>query len=146
MQPTDKNEISRRALDVEDYVDIVARHKSWILGPFLFGLVAAVVGAYLWPDTYVSQAIVKIVPQQVPPNMVPSAIMQDLTDRINSMAQTVESRTELLNIINTLNLYPKERKRRPDTDIVEDMKKKIDITPVSSLASVGGAQIGRAHV
>src|SRR5258708_3921454 len=105
MTPTDKSSVSRRPLDVEDYIEIVQRHKSWILGPLLAGLVVSVVGVYLWPDTYVSQAVIKIVPQQVPQNMVQSVITQELTDRINSMAQTIESRTVLTDIINKYGLY-----------------------------------------
>src|SRR5256885_15367408 len=87
MQPTEGVSITRRALDVEDYIDIVRRHKGWIFGPFLFTLVASVVGVYLYPDSYVSQAVVKIGPQQVPQNMGQTAINQQMSDRINSMAQ-----------------------------------------------------------
>ena len=86
MQPTENFSIPRRALDVEDYIDILRRHKGWIFGPFLLTLVASVVGVYLWPDSYESVAVIKIVPQQVPQNMVQSSITQDMTDRINSMA------------------------------------------------------------
>lgn len=133
--------ISRRPLDVEDYVDVVRRHKGWIMGPFLFALVASVVGAYLWPDTYVSQAVVKIVPQQVPQNMVQSAINQEMTDRINSMSQTILSRTVLTTIVNTFNLYARDRARRPIEDVIEDMRKKIELQPVASVAGGGGRQV-----
>jgi polysaccharide chain length determinant protein (PEP-CTERM system associated) len=122
---------------VEDYIDIARRHKGWIFGPFLFTLVASVVGVYLWPDSYISQAVVKVVPQQVPQNMVPSAINQEMTDRINSMSQTILSRTVLTTIINTFGLYPSERSRKPIEDVIEDMKKKIQILPVVNPASSG---------
>ena len=104
MQPTENYSTPRRSLDLEDYIDIVRRHKGWIFGPFLFTLVASVVGVYLYPDSYVSQAVVKIVPQQVPQNMVQSAINQQMSDRINSMAQTILSRTVLTTIINSFGL------------------------------------------
>jgi len=136
MQPNDGYNIPRRALDVEDYIDIGRRHKSWIFGPFLFTLVASVVGVYLWPDSYVSQAVVKIVPQQVPTSMVQSAVNQQMSDRINSMAQSILSRTTLTTIINTFGLYPRERSRLPIEDVIELMKKKIEILPVSSPAGV----------
>ena len=74
MQPNENFSVSRRQLDVEDYIDIVRRHKAWIFGPVLFALVASVVGAYLWPDSYVSSATVKIVPQQVPDSYVHSTV------------------------------------------------------------------------
>src|SRR5713101_6766987 len=138
MQPTEQFLVSRRALDVEDYIDIARRHKGWIFGPFLFTLVAAVVGVYLWPDSYVSQAVIKVVPQQVPQNMVQSAINQELNDRINSMQQTILSRTVLTTIINTFGLYQKERSRYPIEDVIEDMKKNIQVLPVQSMA--GGSQ------
>lgn len=132
MQPTENYSTPRRALDIEDYIDIVRRHKGWIFGPFLFTLVASVVGVYLYPDSYVSQAVVKIVPQQVPQNMVQSAINQQMSDRINSMAQTILSRTVLTTIINSFGLYQRERSRMPIEDVIEMMKKNILILPVAS--------------
>ena len=135
MQPSDGFSTPRRTLDVEDYIDIVRRHKGWIAGPLLLTLVASIVGVYLYPDTYVSQAVVKIVPQQVPTNMVQAAINQAMNDRINSMAQTILSRTTLTTIINTFGLYPRERARMPIEDVLELMKKKIQILPVASPAA-----------
>ena len=131
MQPNDAYNVPRRPLDVEDYIDILRRHRGWIFGPFLLGLVASVVGVYLWPDSYVSQAVVKIVPQQVPTNLVQSAINQQMSDRVNSMAQTILSRTTLTTIINTFGLYPRERGRMPIEDVIELMKKQIEIVPVA---------------
>src|SRR5262249_51242399 len=120
------------------YIDIARRHKSWIFGPFLLTLVASVVGVYLWPDSYVSTALVRIVPQQVPENMVQSIVNQQMTQRINSMAQQILSRTTLTTIINNYGLYPRERARMPIEDIIEEMKtKKIQILPVTSLAGGG---------
>src|SRR5579864_7153298 len=138
MQPTEGFGVQRRTLDVEDYIDVVRRHKGWIFGPFLFTLVASVVGVYLYPDSYSSQAVVKIVPQQVPQNMVQSAINQQMSDRINSMAQTILSRTVLTTIINSFNLYQRERSRMPIEDVVDEMKRKIKISPVPSGAGGDG--------
>ncbi len=137
MQPTENYSTPRRTLDVEDYIDIVRRHKGWIFGPFLFTLVASVVGVYLFPDSYASQAVVKIVPQQVPQNLVQAAINQQMSDRINSMAQTILSRSVLTNIIHSFGLYPKELSRMPIEDVIEQMKKNIQIQPVAS--STGGS-------
>src|ERR1700693_3058027 len=135
MQPIESYNVSRRARDVEEYIDIVRRHKGWIFGPFLLAVVVSVVGVYLYPDSYVSQAVVKIVPQQVPQNMVQSAINQQMSDRINSMAQTILSRSVLTTIINTFDLYKRERSRMPIEDVVEQMKKKIEILPVAGTAT-----------
>jgi len=132
MQPTDGLSVPRRALDVEDYIDIARRHKGWIFGPFLFCLVASVVGAYLWPDSYVSQAVIKITPQQIPKEMVQSSVNQEMFDRLNSMQQEIESRGVLTTIINTYDLYKRERARVPIDDVIDEMHNAIKILPVVS--------------
>jgi protein tyrosine kinase modulator len=131
MQPTENFNVPRRALDVEDFIDILRRHKGWIFGPFLLTLVASVVGVYLWPDSYDSVSVVKIVPQQVAQNLVQSSITNDLADRINSMTTTVLSRNVLTTIINNFDLYKSERKRMPMEDVIDNvMKNDIHVVPI----------------
>jgi polysaccharide chain length determinant protein (PEP-CTERM system associated) len=140
MQPTEGMSIQRRALDVEDYIDITRRHKGWIFGPFLFTLVVSVVGAYMWPDSYTSTAIIRIVPQQVPVEMVQAAESQRMEQRMSAMMQTVTSRAVLANIINSYNLYPKLRNQEPIEDVIEEMKGKngIVIAPLVTMTAAGG--------
>jgi polysaccharide chain length determinant protein (PEP-CTERM system associated) len=135
MQPTESFSVPRRALDVEDYIDIVRRHKGWIFGPFLLCLVASVVGVYLWPDTYVSTAVVKVTPQQVPEAMVQSTHTQQMFDQINSMEQVILSRSTLTTIINNYGLYQRERARMPIEDVIDMMKKAIIVAPVATAAN-----------
>lgn len=127
MQPNESVSIARRALDVEDYIDIGRRHKGWIFGPFLFCVVASVIGVYLWPDSYVSSSLVKITPQQVPESMVQSSVNQQMYDSITSMEQEILSRGVLTTIINTYDLYKREKTRVPIEDILDEMRKKIHI-------------------
>src|ERR1700692_3812248 len=145
MQPTESFNVPRRALDIEDYIDILRRHKGWIFGPFLLTLVASVVGVYLWPDSYDSVAMVKIVPQQVPQNMVQSSITNDLADRINSMATTVLSRNVLTTIINNFDLYKSERRRLPMEDVIENvMRTNVHIEPI--MVGQGGRTVPAFNV
>ena len=138
MQPTSNDSYgnaSRRALDLEDYIDIIRRHKAWILGPAFCSLVIAVVVAFLWPDTFISQAVIRVVPPQVPETYVPTNVNMEMSQRINSMAQTILSRGNLTNIINTFNLYPHDKQRKPMEDVVEEMKKDIRIGSVTSMTA-----------
>src|SRR6185369_745175 len=91
MQPTEGFSIPRRALDVEDYIDILRRHKGWVFGPFLLTLVASVVGAFLWPNSYDSRAVIMIKPQQIPESMVQSSVNQDVASRIDAMSANIRS-------------------------------------------------------
>ena len=128
MQPNDSFSVPRRALDVEDYIDIVRRHQGWIFGPFLLCVVASVVGVYFWPDSYLSEARIKIVPQSLPESMVQSSVQQLMTDRISSMENDILSRTTLTTIIKNFGLYQKELSSQPIDDVVEEMRKKIKVT------------------
>ncbi|MGD0199898.1 MAG: Wzz/FepE/Etk N-terminal domain-containing protein, partial [Bryobacteraceae bacterium] len=123
MLPTqDALTISRRSLDVEDYIDIVRRHKGWIVGPMFAAVVVSVVVAFMWPDSYLSESIVQVVPPQVPERYVPSNINSEMSQRINQMAQTVQSRANLVTIIQGNNLYRGELQRQPMEDVLEGMR------------------------
>lgn len=124
---------SRRPLDVEDYIDIVRRHKGWIIGPAFAGLVIAVVAAFLWPDAYISQAAIRVLPSQIPERLVPSNVTLEMSQHINSMASAILSRTQLTNIISTYGLYPKERRRQPMEDVIEKMQRAIRVGEVREL-------------
>lgn len=139
MQPTEAFSVPRRALDIEDYIDILRRHKSWIFGPFLLTLVASVVGVYLWPDSYVSTASIKVTPQQISDRLIPDVSVQDASDRINGLANQVLSRGELMNLIRSHNLYPRERAKMAPEDLLELMKSNI------KLANLGSAAVGNGR-
>lgn len=138
-QLTDPYNVPRRPMDVEDYIDILRRHRSWIIGPLLAALVIGTVVAFLWPDTYISTAILRVTPAQVPERYVPSNINTEISQRINTMAQQILSRSTLTNIINVNQLYPRDRKRLPIEDVVEQMRKDIRIAPITGGAVAQGS-------
>jgi succinoglycan biosynthesis transport protein ExoP len=123
--------ISRRPPDVEDYIDILRRHRAWLIGPTFAGLVIAVVVAFLWTDTFVSQAVMRITPPAVPENLVPSNFNMQMAERVNQIRQDILSRQSLAAMIQRpdLDLYKKERARKPIDDVVEEMRKNIS-TPM----------------
>jgi succinoglycan biosynthesis transport protein ExoP len=131
----------RRSLDLEDYFDMVRRHFTWILGPAFAGLVIAFVVAFLWPDTYVSVATIRIVPPQVPASLVPTNVAQGMADRINSMYQQITSKSNLANMVNTYNLYPRERQRKPMEDVVEQMRRGINLGAITPIGGDGSRQM-----
>jgi polysaccharide chain length determinant protein (PEP-CTERM system associated) len=118
--------VSRRPPDIEDYIDMVRRYRSWIIAPTFAGLVIAVVVAFLANDMYRSQAVMRIVPQKVSERLVPSEITQHMTERLNQMEQEILSRSQLSSLIQQpeLDLYRKERQQKPLEDVVQDMRLK----------------------
>src|SRR5580658_1904371 len=121
--------VSRRPPDIEDYIDILRRYRSWIVGPTFAGLVIAVVVAFLWPDTFVSTAVMRITPQQISERLVPSNISTQMSERLMAMEQQILSRTQLQELIQrpSLNLYAKDRQRKPMEDVIAQMRRAINI-------------------
>ena len=118
--------ISRRPLDLEDYVDVARRHLTWIVGPLFFGFVASICVAFMLPNNYKSEATMQITPAQISEDLVKQTGNQALTERVISMESTILSRSSLSNLIQSpnLNLYPKERAKQPIEDVIEAMKAK----------------------
>jgi succinoglycan biosynthesis transport protein ExoP len=130
--------VTRRSLDIEDYIDILRRHKAWIFGPTFALSVAAVVVAFLWPDTYLSTAVIRVVPAQVPESYIAPNITTDIQGRINSLSQVILNRSSLTSLVNKYQLYKKEISRLPMEDVIENMKlHDIKISPVQSMADRG---------
>lgn len=121
-------------MDVEDYVDVLRRHRGWIIGPTFAALVISVVAAFFWPDTYISEATIRVLPPQVPEKFVASNVNTQIGQRIAAMAQSILSRARLQDLIQAYGLYPRKRNRVPMEDLIEQMQTKdIQISPVSGL-------------
>jgi len=135
----DRLSVPRRPFDFEDYIDILRRNVRWIIGPAFAGIVISTVVAFMMEDTYESKALIRIVPQQISGEVVHSISSQDVTDRVQSMAQTILSRSTLTNLITTYSLYKDDLKREPMEDVLTKMKEAIRITPA---VAVGNLQAG----
>jgi uncharacterized protein involved in exopolysaccharide biosynthesis len=132
--------VSRRPPDIEDYIDMLRRYRSWLIGPMFAGLVVSVVVAFLWQDTFVSTAVMRITPQQISPNLVPTVANLQMQQRLQQMQQEILSRGSLSELIQrpALDLYRKERQRYPMEDIINDMRNKA--IKIQSVAVEGGGQ------
>ena len=127
----DRLSVPRRALDFEDYIDILRRNVRWLIGPAFAGIVISTVVAFLMEDTYVSQAVIRIVPQQISGEIVHSISSQDASDRIAGMASSILSRQTLSVLINSYGLYKEDLKREPMEDVLTKMHEAIKIAPAA---------------
>jgi len=118
--------VSRRPPDVEDYIDMLRRYRSWLIGPMFAVLVVSVVVAFMWPDTYVSTAVMRITPPQISERLVATVVNMQMAQRIQQMQQQITSRGSLAELIQrpSLDLYRKERAKLPLEDIIQDMRTK----------------------
>jgi polysaccharide chain length determinant protein (PEP-CTERM system associated) len=135
--PQNYASVSRRPLDVEDYIDMLRRYRSWIFGPMFAGLVVSVVVAFLWPDTYVSFALMRIVPQTVAPQLVPSTANMQMAQRLDSLRTELLSRSNLTAMITDerFHLYKKLLAHAPIEDAIDQMQKDVRMDALDRDAS-----------
>jgi polysaccharide chain length determinant protein (PEP-CTERM system associated) len=131
-------EVSRRPPDVEDYIDMVRRHRSWIIGPTYLGLVVAVVVAFFWPDTFESSATMRITPQTISERVAPETIDLQIDQVLQGLRTEILSRTSLTGLIERQKLYPRLVKNYTIEDAVAQMQKDATISPWAD-ASAGSA-------
>lgn len=111
----------------EDVLRIGWRHKWLIAIPFVVISLAVLVIVHYLPDEYRSDTLILVVPQQVPESYVKSTVTASIDDRLQSISQQILSRTRLERIIQDFNLYAKERRTGIMEDIVENMRKDIEV-------------------
>jgi len=119
--------ITKRQYGFSDLV-AVARRRWWmvLLPCGLAGLGTAIATTYL-PDRYRADTLILVVPQRVPETYVRSTVTARIEDRLQSISQQILSRTRLERIIDDLNLYPQERHTAIMEDVVEKMRRNIDV-------------------
>jgi uncharacterized protein involved in exopolysaccharide biosynthesis len=111
----------------------VFRRRRWIVGvagATIFSLGVAV--AVLWPAVYRSKATILIEEQEIPPDLVRSAITSYADQRIETIKQQVMSRATLWKIIAQYNLYESLRKRNPTEEVLEQFVKDIKIEVINA--------------
>ena len=136
--------VSRRPPDIEDYIDILRRYRSWVIGPTFAGLVISVVAAFFWPDMYLCFASMQIRPSSVSTTLLPSVVTGQMAQRLQELNLEILGRDNLILLIQKLNLYQKERARYSVEDVAEEtFRKNVHIQPYDTSGGATGAQAFR---
>ncbi|HXN05955.1 MAG TPA: Wzz/FepE/Etk N-terminal domain-containing protein, partial [Nitrospiria bacterium] len=119
-----------------EYVDIIWRRKWWLAVPVLVSLVVAAVLIRYLPKTYRSSTLIIVEAQKVPEDYVKSAVSGTIEDRLATIRQQILSRSLLQKMINELGLYKEELKSGSTEEVLEGMRKNIEIKTDSGKKSV----------
>ncbi len=125
---------------IGDFVSVLKRRKTWLIVPFLVVAGLGILLAPLIPRSYQSTTTILVVPQKVPTTYVKpstSAVM----NRLNRIELEIMSGTGFRQIIENLNLYPKQRKEENMPQVIADMRKDISVDLVPD-ASDGHGNVG----
>jgi uncharacterized protein involved in exopolysaccharide biosynthesis len=115
------------AKDLYDYLALLRRRKTMILTVAASLLAASAALAFLLPAVYRSTATILIEEQEIPPDLVRSAIATYADQRIETIKQQVLSRSTLWRIVEQYDLYKDLRKQSPTEEVLTRFVKDIQI-------------------
>ena len=117
-------------LNLQQYVDVVRRRHMYFLIPFFLGWLVVWSASWVLPSRYKSGTLILVAQPSMPKDYVTPNVSDDLQARLQSITQQILSRTRLLHIIDELNLYADQRGKVNPDELVERMRKDIEIALV----------------
>jgi polysaccharide biosynthesis transport protein len=107
----------------------VSRNLRLILSCCLCACVAGLFWYLKSPMVYQATALIMYQQQQINPTRMSPDVQTRLPEMVNTVSQQVASRDNLEEIIRSHELYPGRRQRMPIEDVVEAMRRNIQIEP-----------------
>jgi polysaccharide biosynthesis transport protein len=123
---------SELSLNLAKFGQIALRRRWWFLLTASVISIAAVVVSLQLPNLYMSEATLLVVQQQVPERYVVPNTTSDLDEELQTMTQDVLSRSQLLGIINDLDLYHGVKTRLGEEQAVQLMRKDIELESIQN--------------
>jgi len=116
-----------KSFNVHDYIEIFLRRIWYIIIPFVMVSAGAATYAIISPKEYRASTLILVTPQKVPETFVRPTVTSKIEDRLSSINQEIMSRTRLEQVISEFKLYPEESKSKSTEEIVESMRKNIEV-------------------
>lgn len=120
---------SHRQLVLRDYLGILRRRAAVLITPALVLAVGAYSASLILKNQYTATTTVLVEQQRVPDDFVRPVVTEDLAERLATMQEQILSRTRLEPMIQRFGLY-KESRHLPMEDLLERMRKSINVTSI----------------
>jgi polysaccharide chain length determinant protein (PEP-CTERM system associated) len=112
---------------IHDYVEVLLRRIWYVIIPSVLILAGAVLYAHQSPKLYRASTLIMVTPQKVPEDYVRPTVTSKIEERLQSIGQEIMSRTRLEQVISELKLYKEEAKSLSLEEVVELMRKDIQV-------------------
>jgi polysaccharide chain length determinant protein (PEP-CTERM system associated) len=112
---------------------VAIKRRWWLLVPTVVVALGACAVSRVLPNRYESVATILVTHQQVPERYVTPNSTYDMREALLIMTDAILSRTQLLQIINEFDLYPKDRRRLAPEELVELIRGDITIEPTGKV-------------
>jgi len=118
---------TEKPFNIQEYLDLGLRRKWYIIIPLVLGILGSF-GVYKYlPKVYKATTLILVQPQSVPESYVRPTTTDSVANRLNTISQEILSRTRLEKVIQEFNLYTDIRKKLPLEEIIEIMRKAIEV-------------------
>jgi len=108
------------------------RKRIWVIVPVVLGLLIALTAILLQKEQYRSTATLLIDSQQIPTTVVASPLAHIANERIAKIRQQILSRERLSALVKDNNLFPNERPNMPVDDVLDLVRKAIQVDLVGA--------------
>ena len=125
--PEDLMDTREESIDLQRYLAVGLRRRWYFLIPLFSGWLIVWGASWFVPSVYRSGTLILVEQPAVPSQYVVSNITENLQVRLQSITQQILSRTRLMRIIESQNLYPEQRKELTPDEVVEQMRKDVEI-------------------
>src|SRR5881409_3503687 len=120
-------EETAKGAGLDGLLAVWSRRKWLAILAFVFPMSAAASLLAFLPNIYRSTATVLVDRQQVPETFVQPTVTSALETRLHTISQEILSRSRLDALINRFGLYADQRKRVPSEEVIERMRKDIQL-------------------
>ena len=115
---------------IKKYLDTLLRRKKIVIACLLFGIVGGLWTYVKSPKIYQSVSLIKYQRQQInPTRMSPDDLRTRTREAVDTIAQQVTSRSNLEDMIKQFDMYTTARSNLPMEDVVNMMRRNINISP-----------------
>ena len=111
------------------FPSILWQRRWWLIIPAVIGIVAGLATAFLLPKQYQSSAILLVQAPSLPADVIGNQPTEATEQRIEAIRQQIINRPALIGLIENNNLYASERETAPLSELIEEMRDAITLTP-----------------
>jgi polysaccharide chain length determinant protein (PEP-CTERM system associated) len=119
----------QQSLILKKYIDLFFRWKLLIIILLLVSLPAGLIYYVKTPKVYMASSLLSYQQQKVSPNKMSPDVTAKIQDIVSTLNQIVTSRTNLEGLIKDFDLYQEQRERLPMEDVIDTMRKHINVQP-----------------
>ncbi len=111
---------------------IVMQRKWYLIVPAIVLSLAGIAAAFLLPATYKSTATLLVESPQLPTDIAGPPSQEIIDQRLAKIRQQVLSRPDLVEMIQRLDLYTKDRATKPLSEVIDTLRAAVALDPVSA--------------